>query len=134
MERRDELRTAATRRVAENNTRREQKDAALWSKPEVGDLVLVRDFQRDKDHGRKLDARWIGPRVIVGLTATGVAAFVRELYGVQAKRYHLNDLKVYLPRRERESRLHVHRTGMCLAGFPGQRAVNLHDLFQHSCH
>lgn len=30
-----------------------------------GDLVLVRDLQLDKAHGRKFDPKWIGPRVLV---------------------------------------------------------------------
>lgn len=36
---------------------------------------------RDKHHGRKLDARWICPRILTEITSSGVSGVVQELYG-----------------------------------------------------
>ena len=33
--------------------------------PEPGDLVVVRNHAVDKQHGRKLEAKWLGPRMLV---------------------------------------------------------------------
>lgn len=49
-------------------------------KLQVEDLVLVRDFESDKHHGRKLDARWIGPRIFTKITSNEVSGFVQEIY------------------------------------------------------
>lgn len=71
-----------------------------YQKPKVGDLVLLRDFQLAKDKGRKLDPRWSTPRLLEKLSKSGVSAHVRQLYdppGV-TKRYHFDDLLVYIPR------------------------------------
>lgn len=54
---REERRTLVVRSISENHTQQERKTRAQWTQPQVGDLVLVRDFERDKHHGRKLDAR-----------------------------------------------------------------------------
>ena len=127
---REEQRTLAVRSISENHTRQEKKTRAQWTKPRVGDLVLVRDFERDKHHGRKLDARWIGPRMLTEITSSGVSGFVQELYGEEVKKYHLDDLKTYCPRVENSlTTTSITRTAMSLAGFPGQRAITLHFLF-----
>ena len=53
----------------------------------------------DSQKGRKLESRWLGPRIIVSYTASGSSAYVRELHGSgKTKRYHLNDLLLYNPR------------------------------------
>ncbi len=130
VERREEQRTFAVRSISENHTRQEKKTRAQWTKPQVGDLVLVRDFERDKHHGRKLDARWLGPRILTEITSSGVSGFVQELYGEEVKKYHLDDLKTYCPRAENSpTTTSITRTAMSLAGFPGQRAITLHSLF-----
>ena len=96
----------------------------------MGDLVLVRDFERDKYHGRKLDARWLGPRILTEITSSRVSRFVQELYGKEVKKYHLDDLKTYCPQAENSpTATSITQTAMSLAGFPGQRAVTLHSLF-----
>ena len=100
IDRRGEQRTLAVRSISENHTRQEGKTRAQWTQPQVGDLVLVRDFERDKHHGRKLDARWVGPRILTEITSSGVSGFVQELYGDEVKKYHLDDLKTYCPRAE----------------------------------
>lgn len=63
-----------------------------WTQPRVGDIVLVRDFEREKHHGRKLDARWVGPSILTEITSSGVSGYVQELYGEGVKKYHLGDL------------------------------------------
>ena len=69
-----------------------RKMRAQWTQPRVGDLVLVRDFERDKLHGRKLDARWVGPSILTEIPSSGVSGYVQELYGEGVKKYHLGDL------------------------------------------
>lgn len=130
VELRQENRAAATRRMAATHTRTEEKQRSKWTKPQEGDLVLVRDHQRDKDKGRKLDPRWLGPRLLTSIAESGVAGYVQELYGDKVKRYHLDDLKIYCAREEgMGNQTFVARTAMALIGFPGQRAHNLGSLF-----
>ncbi|KAI9871083.1 MAG: hypothetical protein M1823_008552, partial [Watsoniomyces obsoletus] len=78
------IHTAATHEKRERATELRTLEQAKWVlsrnpsrlPPEVGDMVLVRDHQRDKAHGRKLDPRWLGPRLLVGLTPNGVSGYV----------------------------------------------------------
>lgn len=101
-----------------------------WTKPRVRDLILVRDFEKDKYCGRKLDSRWVGPRIFTEITLSGVSRFVQELYREEVKKYHLDDLKTYCPRAGNLSiTTSITRTAMPLAGFPGKKAVTLHSLF-----
>ena len=86
---------------------------------------MVRDLQREKQHGRKLDPSWLGPRLLVELTNSGVSGYVQELYGEKTKRYHLDDLKVYCKRQATSNYTTIERGAMLYAGFPGQRAVAL---------
>ena len=79
IDRREEQRILPVRSISENHTRQEGIMRAQWTQPRVGDLVLVRDFERDKHHVRKLDARWIGPRILTEITSSGVSGFVQEL-------------------------------------------------------
>ena len=67
--------------------------------PEVGDLVLVRNHQKDKQHGKKLEAKWLGPRMLVRWTNDKLSGWVRELHGAgNPKRYHLDDMVMYYER------------------------------------
>ena len=86
---------------------------------------MVRDIQRDKHHGRKLDARWLGPRLLVGVSTSGVSGYVQELYDDKVKRYHFDDLKVYCAREGTNNDTTIARGAMRYAGFNGQRAVDL---------
>lgn len=130
VERRDEQQTLAVRSISENHTRQEGKTRAQWTQPRVGDLVLVRDLERDKHHGRKLDACWTGPRILTEIISSGVSGFILELYREEVKKYHLDDLKTYCPRTENSpTTTSIPRTAMALAGFPEQRAITLHSLF-----
>ena len=89
--------------------------------------MLVRDIQRDKDHGRKSDARWLGPKLLAGISSSGVSGYGRDLYDDKLKRYHLDDLKVYCARKGVGNELSMARGAMLYVGFPGQRAVDLHS-------
>ena len=97
IDRREEQRIFAVRLISENYTRQEEKTRAQWTKPRVGDQVLVRNFERDKHHWRKLDARWVGPRILKEITSSGISGFLQELYGKKVKKYQLDDLKTYCP-------------------------------------
>ena len=58
---------------ADYQTRMQAKAKAFHEALKAGDLVLVRDIQKDKQHGRKLDPNWLGPRLLVKSTPTGVS-------------------------------------------------------------
>ena len=99
--------------------------------PNVGDLVLVRDLQLDKQKGRKLDPKWLGPRILVKFTEGGHSAWVREVYGPQKlKRYHINDLIQYHERAQAFGACAVlpsptMKSDMRITTKPGQRALVL---------
>ena len=68
--------------------------------PEPGDLVLVRNHQVDNQRGRKLEARWLGPRLLVKWTHHRRSGWIRELHGTATpKRYHIDDIILYHKRR-----------------------------------
>ena len=127
---REEIREGAILSLANYQDRLQAKAKALWTSPKAGDLVMVRDFTKDKAHGRKLDPNWLGPRLLVELTSTGVSGYVRELYGGTLKKYHLDDLKVYCQRQlglPINCAVQFERGAMRYAGFSGQRAVDLNS-------
>ena len=71
-----------------------------YRKPRPGDLVLLRDLARDKQHRRKLDPRWTEGRMVDRLSNNGMSAYIRPLHDPpsRAKRYHIDDLRVYITR------------------------------------
>lgn len=106
--------------------------------PEPGDLVLVRNHAVDGQRGRKLEAKWLGPRILVLYSASKVSAHVREMYGDgKTKKYHPNDIVLYKKRsaftREGVPILQgPHDTVPAViegrgAGEPGMRAVMLYN-------
>lgn len=105
--------------------------------PKEGDLVVVRNHAVDSQKGRKLEGRWLGPRILVSYTASRLSAYVREVHGVgKPKRYHLDDILLYNPHssfRIGNSVIHQGSHGTTPAiigghgsGEPGSRAVFLH--------
>ena len=96
---RDKIREGTILSLANYQDRLQAKARAMWTPPKAGDLVMVRDFTKDKAHGRKLDPNWLGPRLLEEETASGVSGYVKELYEDCRKKYHLDDLKVYCQRR-----------------------------------
>ena len=64
--------------------------------PQAGDLVIVRHHTIDNQRGRKLEPKWLGPRLLTKITKHGLSGYVRELHGTgTVKRYHLNDILLY---------------------------------------
>ncbi len=137
----DEKRERATELRTMEQARWVHQKAFSRLPPEPGNMVLIRDHQRDKTHGRKLDTRWLGPRLLVGLTPNGVSGYVREVYGSgEVKRYHLDDLRKWITREvgnhtayqtanyailtSRPTAQYA-QDAMQLAGYPGQRAFFL---------
>lgn len=57
---------------------KEQDRLPSWQRRrfQEGDLVLVRDFQGEKNRGRKLEPRWTGPQVLSTLNPGGRTAMV----------------------------------------------------------
>lgn len=106
--------------------------------PEPRDLVLVRNHAVNSQRGRKLEAMWLGPRILVSYSASKVSAHIREIYGGgKKKKYNLNDIVLYKERtaftRDGISILQgPHGTVPAIiggrgAGEPGMRAVMLYD-------
>jgi len=71
-----------------------------YHKLEARDLVLVRDFQLAKEHGRKVHARCTTPRLLERLSYSGVLGHVRQFHDPpgRTKRFHLDDLLLYVQR------------------------------------
>ncbi|KAF8448476.1 hypothetical protein BGX38DRAFT_1330336 [Terfezia claveryi] len=88
------------KRIAEQDKVAVAHDSKLkWMTPKEGDLVMVRRHEVDKHKGLKLETRWDGPRLLVKLSKQGNSAIVKELHGRKTdKRYHVDDLKVYVSR------------------------------------
>ena len=126
-ERRKEIQDGVLLALTSNQARMQAKSSALWTPPKPGDLVLVRDFQKEKHFGRKLESNWIGPRLLTEVTQSGVSGYVQELYGEKVKKYHLDDLKKYCARPTDNNATSIERNAMLYAGFPGQRAVDLNS-------
>ncbi len=68
--------------------------------PNPGDLVLVRNHAVDSQRGRKLEAKWLGPRLLVLYSASKLMEYIREIYSDgKAKKYPLNDILLYQEKR-----------------------------------
>lgn len=88
------------KRIAEQDRAiRSREDKLRWETPREGDLVMIRRHELDNQKGRKLESRWEGPKVLVRLSARGNSGFVKEVHGSKEKRYHVDDMKVYVSRR-----------------------------------
>ncbi|KXS98442.1 hypothetical protein AC579_7464 [Pseudocercospora musae] len=83
-----------------NLDNRIQQQAALsdsdqrWEEPKLGDAVLIRRLQQDKERGHKLEPQWEGLYLLFKLTNNGQAGWVTSMHGeVRPSKYHLNDMK-----------------------------------------
>jgi hypothetical protein len=145
-----------TNNIATAHSKWEQSRNPQWTKPKPGDLVLVRDIQKDKQHGKKLDSRWMGPRLLTQLHSP-VTGYVQNIYGDgKTKKYHLDHLKVYCPRSDRINltqfpqndpyelepnaiytiasattiaSFSIDKTAMQMAGKPGSRFLDLNNPY-----
>ena len=124
---RAELKKGAVLTLTNYQSRIEANATAAWMPPSQRDLVLVRDLQRDKDHERKLDVRWLGPKLLVGVSTSGVSGYVQDLYDDRIKRYHLDNLKVYCEQKRGSNESSIDWGAMRYVGFLGQRAVDLYS-------
>lgn len=63
----------------------------------------MRNHAVDGQRGRKLESKWLGPRLLVSLSLSGLTGKVKELYGEGGtKKYYLNDLILYVERKDFE--------------------------------
>ena len=108
----DEIRQAALDRLfrADKSSGRREARKRRRKEPKEGDLVLPRRFSTDQYHGRKLEPRWDGPYCLADIAFRGRSGRLFDLYSgrmvqVRApglkKRCHLDDLKVFSPRRSK---------------------------------
>ncbi|KAG0137864.1 hypothetical protein HOY82DRAFT_535198 [Tuber indicum] len=100
MNSREEHGTKASERLAQYQDKIQSRTTSGYRQPKPGDLVLLRDFQQAKEKGRKLQPRWTTPRILERISTSGVSAHVRQLHEPPGatKRYHFDDLLVYIPR------------------------------------
>ncbi|KAF3931381.1 Protease [Dactylella cylindrospora] len=77
---------------------RQRLDKSYYASPEPGNLVLVRRFELDGQKGRKLEAQWSEPKLLIGISPSTVTGYVKDLHGTDIKKYHLDDLKIYRSR------------------------------------
>jgi len=108
----DHIRMEAATKITELAERQEATQRPpRYAPPKDGDLVLLRRFILDQRRGNKLEARWEGPYVLSDLAWHGKSGRLRDLNtgevvrvkkGALRDRVHLNDLKVYLKRKEEE--------------------------------
>ena len=107
----DHIREEAAIQMTEEAERREAQQKPLRHiPPKEGDLVLLRRFLLDQRRGSKLEARWEGPYVLSDLAYHGktgrlldfnTGEVVRVKKGALRDRVHLNDLKIYLQRKDK---------------------------------
>ncbi len=98
----DENRYLASEASAYSHYKRGQRERKQRV-PKAGVLVLVRNHAVDRQRGRKLESKWLGPRLLVSLSLSGLTGRVKELYGEGGtKKYHLNDLILYVERKNFE--------------------------------
>lgn len=62
--------------ILENHTQQKRKTRAQQTQPQVRDLVFIRDFERDKYYGQKLDVRQISLKIFTKITLSRVSGFV----------------------------------------------------------
>ena len=129
---RNEQRDRMAHSITEAHDRAKPKDP-MWTTPKPGDWVLVRRSQFDNKRGNKLEAKWDGPKLLTRVTESGVSGFVKNIYGEGIeKRYHLDDLKTYIPRTYQPlSTLTVtsSRDAMAMACRPTMKGIDLPSLF-----
>ena len=108
----DEIRQTALNRLFQANKSLVQREMRRrrWKEPTEGDLVLLRRFATDQYHGRKLEPRWEGPYRLADVAFHGRSGRLLDEYSgkvvrVRAsglnERCHLDDLKVFMPRRSK---------------------------------
>lgn len=69
--------------------------------PKPGDLVLIWNHSKATQHARKLEEKWLGPRMLVSWTNHGRSGWVREIHGsAKTRRYHINDIILYHERKQ----------------------------------
>lgn len=89
-------------RLTHNQEKLEDNGRQIWTPPVEGDLVVVRRHIVDAHHGKKLEPRWTEPRRLIKVSHHGRSGLVAKLHGDgQAKRFHLDDIKVYHERPQR---------------------------------
>lgn len=103
---RDERGLLAGEQLARKQDHTNPRKTSSYRKPQIGDLVLVRDFVQAKDRARKLDARWSTPRMLEKISHSGVSGHVRQLHDPpgKTKRFHFDDLLLYVPRKGSSAR------------------------------
>lgn len=76
------------------------KDVKRWPTPQIGDAVLIRRLQQEKERGHKLEPVWEGPYLLQKVTKNGQAGWVTPLLeDAPPAKYHLNDMKRFVIRK-----------------------------------
>jgi len=72
-------------------------EARSRAEPKVGDLILIRRHQLDKQRGNKLEPRWHGPYVVTKFARSGRSVFYATLQNptMNVGRRHLDNVVTY---------------------------------------
>jgi len=127
---RDERPLLSMDRVAKSRTSQEnvRKGSRGYRKPVVGDLILLRDIQKDKHHRKKLDPRWSTPRIVDRISTSGVSAWIRELLVYVSRGTKADFTPVNAVAYSRDA------LGSLNAIIPRQRAFDLSDIDGLMCY
>lgn len=60
-----------------------------------GDLVLVWDFQKEKNKGMKFEPRWTSPQILEAINPGGQTAQICKLYSQNVWKVHLDNVQPY---------------------------------------
>jgi hypothetical protein len=101
----DELRESALDHLTETQRAmvRQRLKRSSRTEPEIGDLILLRRLIVDKEKGRKLEPRWVGPYFLTRFTRGGRSVFYSSVFDkrIEVGRKHLDQVMLYCPREER---------------------------------
>ena len=109
----DEVREQATTARVQEHDEQDPPPPAMITKRslEEGDLVLLRRLELNNQKGRKLEPRWEGSYILSKLNyhgQSGMLATVDEESPVG--RYHVNDLKLFVSKKEKTEQLRLWKT------------------------
>lgn len=107
-----------------------------------GDLVLVQDFQKEKNKGMKFKPRWTSLQILEAINPGGRTMRICKLYSHNIQKVHLDDVRPYHqqtadfdhPQRHDRERvavipaLEVERSAIVMATVAGVHAVDLYSV------
>ncbi|KAL8801353.1 MAG: hypothetical protein Q9182_004520 [Xanthomendoza sp. 2 TL-2023] len=100
----DEIRSDAIRAKLTDKQRLADRTYKAKSDVKKGDLVLVRSLAQNQQRSHKLEPQWKGPDLVTKVEWHVKPMWVRPFRGRLQKKYHINEVKLYVPRTEADGR------------------------------